>query len=283
MGKCPHCGSRNVRRRYREHERYKWRCRNCNGIFRAPRYGGALWLIVAAVVVVAASLFAVQQGMIALPETLTPLDEAVDRISEAVITAATPVATMIVKADGRAPKSTPIPTNSTSYVSKTKRESQPQIDIEDLEALTHNLINAERTKQGLRALKHDRELTLIARNHSLDMAKNDYFSHDNLKGQDPTDRGKSAGYDCFKDYGSHYTFGLAENIYQGGLVSLTTYINGVPFDDWFILEEIAAGAVESWMKSPWHRENILDSSYDGAGLGVAIADDGKVYFTQVFC
>ena len=32
-----------------------------------------------------------------------------------------------------------------------------------------------------------------------------------------------------------------------------------------------------------HRENILDASYDRAGTGVAIAKDGKVYFTQNFC
>ena len=36
------------------------------------------------------------------------------------------------------------------------------------------------------------------------------------------------------------------------------------------------------MSSPGHRQNILDSSYDRAGVGIAIADDGKVFFTAEF-
>jgi len=32
-----------------------------------------------------------------------------------------------------------------------------------------------------------------------------------------------------------------------------------------------------------HRENILNTSYDRTGIGVAIAKNGKVYFTQNFC
>ena len=48
-------------------------------------------------------------------------------------------------------------------------------------------------------------------------------------------------------------------------------------------EEIAQNAVSGWMSSPGHRQNILDSSYDRAGVGIAIADDGKVLFTQNFC
>ena len=40
MGKCPHCGSRRIRRRYRDHRRYKWRCRDCNRVFRRPRRRG---------------------------------------------------------------------------------------------------------------------------------------------------------------------------------------------------------------------------------------------------
>ena len=77
MDKCPHCGSRNIRRRYSEHRRYKWRCRNCNEVFRAPSRGVAIWIGVVAVVVVAAAvvLFAVQQGVIALPITMVPSGE----------------------------------------------------------------------------------------------------------------------------------------------------------------------------------------------------------------
>ena len=79
MGKCPHCGSRNIRRRYREHGRYKWRCRSCNRVFRAPKRGVVVWLGVAVVVIVVAAFFAVQQGIIVLPSTPAQLEESVDQ------------------------------------------------------------------------------------------------------------------------------------------------------------------------------------------------------------
>ena len=253
--------------------------------------------------VVAAAFFAVQRDIIAQPTAVTSLTESVNRIRKATIaTAMPPTATatpmserVTVQVAAPTPEPTPISSTSnqlsqrsdffksTSDGSKVNREAQPQIDIEELESLAHRLINDERTKRGLHALEHDGALGRIARNHSLDMAQNDYFSHDNLKGQDPTDRGKSAGYDCIKDYGSHYTYGLAENIHHGWLASSTTYINGIPFHDWNTQEEIAFAAVQGWMSSKGHRENILTASYDRTGIGSAIAEDGKVYFTQVFC
>ena len=92
MGKCPHCGSKNIRRRYREHRRYKWRCRSCNRVFRSPKRGGALWLIFAAVVVLAVVIFTVQQDMISLPPALSPIERQIDQASEAVIPNSTPIA-----------------------------------------------------------------------------------------------------------------------------------------------------------------------------------------------
>ena len=50
MGKCPHCGSNSIRKRYREHRRYKWRCRSCNKVFRRPSRPVLLWLGIAFVV-----------------------------------------------------------------------------------------------------------------------------------------------------------------------------------------------------------------------------------------
>ena len=116
------------------------------------------------------------------------------------------------------------------------------------------------------------------------MAAKDYFSHTSLAGLSPTDRGNKAGYDCRKDYGSYYTYGLAENIHQGWLYDSYRTLNGrIVSYEWFTLEGLAQTAVTGWMGSKGHRENILKSSYDRAGLGVAIAEDGKVYFTQNFC
>lgn len=161
--------------------------------------------------------------------------------------------------------------------------SQPEIDVEGLETLVHNLINQERVKREMAALQWDEEIAVIARNHSLDMGKEDYFSHVNRDGQNATDRGASAGYDCIKDYGSYYTFGLAENIHQGWLYSSITTINGVDFYNWLSQGDIAARAVNGWMGSQGHRENILKDTYDRTGIGIAVKSEGRVFITQNFC
>ncbi|AWH91224.1 CAP domain-containing protein [Dietzia lutea] len=40
--------------------------------------------------------------------------------------------------------------------------------------------------------------------------------------------------------------------------------------------------VDQWMRSPSHRDNILDSRHTSMGMGAAVAADGKLYATQVF-
>ena len=159
---------------------------------------------------------------------------------------------------------------------------KPVIDILELEADIHNLINNERQKYGLSPLVYDDELAQIARDHSLDMATRNYFSHDNPEGQGPTERAKVAGYNCYKNFGTSYRDGIGENIFQNNLYNGVTYYNGVPVYDWNSQSEIASSTVIGWMNSPGHRQNILDSSYDKEGIGIAISSDDKVYITQDF-
>ena len=40
-------------------------------------------------------------------------------------------------------------------------------------------------------------------------------------------------------------------------------------------------AVETWMKSKLHRDNLLDD-YRFSGIGIAKASDGKLFMTQIF-
>jgi uncharacterized protein YkwD len=161
--------------------------------------------------------------------------------------------------------------------------SPPTIDQPTLERRIHELINQQRKSQGLSSLSFDQVLAGIARKHSEDMAKNNYFSHYNLRGLDPTARGSQVGYTCNKNYGSYYTTGIAENIMQNNLYDSVTYYNGIPVYDWNSLEEIAQSTVNGWMTSPGHRQNILTSTYDREGIGVAVASDDKVYITEDFC
>ncbi len=152
-----------------------------------------------------------------------------------------------------------------------------------LEIRVHELINRQRSENGLGTLQFDRALADIARNHSEDMATQGYFAHENPAGQDPTARGIAAGYSCRKNYGSYYTYGLAENLFQNNLYSSATYFsNRTTAYAWTSPEEIAQSSVAGWMNSSGHRENILTSSYEREGIGVAIASE-KVYITEDFC
>ena len=120
-----------------------------------------------------------------------------------------------------------------------------------------DLINAERQRRGLRPLVLDGSLTRLARYHSENMARGRYLSHTDRDGQDLQGRAATLGLRGWRT--------LGENI---------AYNQG--FDD------PTAFAVQRWMVSEKHRENILNGDYTHAGLGVARASDGTYYFTQVF-
>ncbi len=79
MGKCPHCGSKNIRKRYRKHKRYKWRCRNCNKIFRSPvaRFTTStpLNILIVVIIVLVISVwgfFAIRQDVLTPEPTQAP-------------------------------------------------------------------------------------------------------------------------------------------------------------------------------------------------------------------
>jgi uncharacterized protein YkwD len=116
------------------------------------------------------------------------------------------------------------------------------------------LINAERAKEGLSPLSKQSQLTTAARNHSEDMACNDFFSHTSPTTGSPFDRLAAIGY----SYSS-----AAENIAAG---------YGSP-----------AAVVSGWMSSSGHRANIL-GSYTQIGIGYAYWSGSSYgsYWTAVF-
>ncbi len=137
--------------------------------------------------------------------------------------------------------------------------------------------NKERLSQGKNLLTWDRDLANIARNHSLDMARNNYFSHTNLQGQGPTARAILYGYDVHKGLGGGwFSDGIAENIDEmptGDVIGIG-YVSDDP-------DSIAKAEVEAWMGSEGHRANILNNQYDRLGVGCAY--DGEYYIcTQDF-
>lgn len=115
-----------------------------------------------------------------------------------------------------------------------------------------DLINKQRTNNGLPALKNDSEVQRIARIKAQDMVDNNYFSHNSPTYGSPFDMLKS-----FKV--SYKTAG--ENIAANSSNS---------------------SAVTSWMNSSGHKANILNSSFNYTGIGVVSSPRyGKMY-VQMF-
>jgi uncharacterized protein YkwD len=77
--------------------------------------------------------------------------------------------------------------------------------------------------------------------------------------------------------------GIGENIAQNSLYEQAWYLEGeIVSYDWNSYEQIAESTVDGWMKSPNHKENILEPSWQSEGIGI-FATDYMVYITQNFC
>lgn len=135
-----------------------------------------------------------------------------------------------------------------------------------VEAEIIRLVNAERAKAGLSALRVSGLLNQAASLHTADMvavgnalgAANG-MQHTLYGSARPmvTDRLDAAGYDTWT---SSYSYG--ENIAYG-------YAN-------------AAAAMAAWMNSGGHRANILNPNFVEIGVSVQAGAGGRLYFTQVF-
>ena len=115
-----------------------------------------------------------------------------------------------------------------------------------------NLINKQRTSNGLSALKIDKEVQNVARIKAKDMVQNNYFSHNS-----PT-------------YGTPFNM---LNSFKVSYKSAGENIAGNSSNQ---------AAVTAWMNSSGHRANILNSSYNYTGIGVVAGSQyGKIY-VQMF-
>jgi uncharacterized protein YkwD len=104
---------------------------------------------------------------------------------------------------------------------------------------------------------HD-ALRVAARTHSAWMSDTGIFSHDSPGGplgDDLVERIEGAGYGDWRTVG--------ENISMGWSLG-------------------AEGAMDGLEDSDGHCRNMLSSSFEEVGIGYARADDGEVFFTQVF-
>ena len=112
--------------------------------------------------------------------------------------------------------------------------------------------NSARVRNGLTPLTWSNKAATASRNHSKDMATNNYFSHISLSGTTPGDRMTSAGI-SWRSCG--------ENIIAG-------YTDGI-------------SANNGWLNSDGHRKNML-GSFTYLGVGGATGGSYGIYFTEGF-
>ncbi len=130
-------------------------------------------------------------------------------------------------------------------------------NITDLERKVLALINNVRRTNGLQELTWNDQVAGIARTHSTNMSEKTFFSHTGADGLMVDDRADAAGLGRWRAIGENIAFNRG-------------YAKPSDF------------AVECWMKSQSHRENLLNPRWKETGIGIAMADDGAYYFTQVF-
>ncbi len=115
-----------------------------------------------------------------------------------------------------------------------------------------SLVNQERAKAGLPALKADMRLVLLARKKSQDLIDKNYFSHTSPTYGSPFDMMKAAG----------ITYGTAgENL--AGSYSVES-------------------AHTALMNSEGHRRNILNPAFTHIGIGIVHGGTYGMMFTQMF-
>lgn len=113
-----------------------------------------------------------------------------------------------------------------------------------------DLTNRERARFQVASLATDPELMRLAREHAATMARLDRLGH-NLDGKTFSQR--------IELYPSN---SAGENVAQG--------------------QQTPAQAVSSWMQSPGHRANILQSQYTRVGVAFAKSKSGQLYWAQIF-
>ncbi|MFD2146601.1 CvpA family protein [Mucilaginibacter antarcticus] len=106
------------------------------------------------------------------------------------------------------------------------------------------LINQEREQRGLKKLKADPEIAVVALKHSVDMFARSYFSHYTPEGLDPFDRMRN-----------------------GGIKFITAGEN-------LALSQTLKMAHTGLMNSPGHKANILNPTFGRVGIGIL---DGGIY------
>jgi uncharacterized protein YkwD len=118
------------------------------------------------------------------------------------------------------------------------------LGLERTRSLTLCLLNEQRARHAVSPLRYDVRLELASQRHSDDMVRRRFFEHDTPEGVTPQSRMLVTGYPA------HNAF-TAENIAWGAGA-----------------ESSPVEIMDSWMRSPPHREGILQPGFTEVGVGV---------------
>ena len=135
--------------------------------------------------------------------------------------------------------------------------AEPLSSVVGPEAKLFARVNELRRARHLELLRADPALAKVALEHANDMARKAYLSHDNPAGQNPLDRVRAAGIDGFRL--------LAENI-------ASSDVSG---------DRISA-IIEEWLRSPLHRENLLNPAFNTSGVALVETADGRTLVVQLY-
>ena len=155
--------------------------------------------------------------------------------------------------------------NTENYVTPTSRRannsnkinfSSPRPEILSIERKVFEMVNARRRQYGLQLVTWNDALEQAARQHSENMGINKFFDHIDPDGSNVRDR--------VNKFDLEWS-GLGENLAlnYGG-------------------KNLVEQAVEQWMNSSAHRDNMLKPTWTESAVGVYITGEGQCYFTQIF-
>ena len=137
------------------------------------------------------------------------------------------------------------------------RPTTTNFNADSLERQAFVLVNKKREENGLRDLEWNDQLEAVAKLHSGNMAEYRFFSHKGLDNKYVSDRADAAHVGGWRSIGENIAF-------------MRGYSDPVSM------------AVDLWLDSPAHRRNMMDPNWNESAIGVGVAQDGSVYFTQVF-
>ncbi|MFY0593457.1 CAP domain-containing protein [Roseivirga sp.] len=129
-----------------------------------------------------------------------------------------------------------------------------KIDYKVLNAAVFFVTNEARLERGLKELEFQPNLEIMAYNHSISMAKKDFFDHYNKKDKKRRDPQKRAGLAGVKNPA------IAENISAVGGRTFGTYL------------DLADHLVQGWLDSPPHRKTLYSETAVQLGCGTYYYD-----------